>query len=115
MEYLSDTRRRQNLLRHTPYDELERRLKLNERCNHRLLIEKQTPEQLLKDIPDCSDYIAYPAPYTFMQQWAAAHLRKSKASESQVKESVLFAWRLAYDNYPTWRGISAANSRELFI
>ena len=46
---------------------------------------------------------------------AAAHLRKSKASESQVKESVLFAWRLAYDNYPTWRGISAANSRELFI
>src|SRR5437660_12652529 len=60
-------------------------------------------EQLLKDIPDCSDYIAYPAPYTFMQQWAAAHLRKSKASESQVKESVLFAWRLAYDNYPTWR------------
>ncbi len=74
MEYLSDTRRRQSLLRHTPYDELERRLKLNERCNHRLLIEKQTPEQLLKDIPDCSDYIAYPAPYTFMQQWAALNL-----------------------------------------
>jgi len=74
MEYLSDTRRRQNLLRHTPYDELERRLKLNERCNHRLLIEKQTPEQLLKDIPDCADYISYPAPYTFMQQWAALNL-----------------------------------------
>ena len=74
MEYLSDTRRRQNLLRHTPYDELEGRLKLNERCNHRLLIELQTPEQLLKDIPDCADYIAYPAPYTFMQQWAALNL-----------------------------------------
>jgi len=74
MEYLSDTRRRQNFLRHTPYDELERRLKLNERCNHRLLIEKQTPEQLLKDIPDCADYISYPAPYTFMQQWAALNL-----------------------------------------
>lgn len=74
LEYLSDTRRRQNLLRHTPYDELERRLRLNEQCNHRLLIEHETPTQLLKDIPACADYIAYPAPYTFMQQWAALNL-----------------------------------------
>jgi uncharacterized protein len=74
LEYLSDTRRRQNLLRHTPFDELERRLRLNEQCNHRLLIERQAPTQLLKDIPACSDYIAYPAPYTFMQQWAALNL-----------------------------------------
>lgn len=74
LEYLSDTRRRQNLLRHTPFDELERRLRLNEQCNHRLLIERQAPTQLLKDIPACNDYIAYPAPYTFMQQWAALNL-----------------------------------------
>jgi len=71
LEYLIDTRRRQHLLRHTPYDEMDRRLRANERCNHRLLIERQTPEQILKDSPDCADFITYPAPYTYMQQWAA--------------------------------------------
>jgi len=71
LEYLIDTRRRQNLLLHIPYDEMERRLRTNERCNHRLLIERQTPEQILKDSPECSDFITYPAPYTYMQQWAA--------------------------------------------
>jgi uncharacterized protein len=71
LEYLIDTRRRQNLLRHVPYDEMDRRLRTNERCNHRLLIERQTPEQVLKDSPDCSDFITYPAAYTYMQQWAA--------------------------------------------
>nr|MDQ3745254.1 alpha/beta hydrolase [Acidobacteriota bacterium] len=74
LEYLMDSRRRQHLLRHTPYDEMERRLRLNEQCNHRLLIERETPEQLLKEAPDCGDYIAYPAPYTYMQQWAALNL-----------------------------------------
>jgi pimeloyl-ACP methyl ester carboxylesterase len=71
LEYLMDTRRRQHLLRRTPYDEMERRLRLNEQCNHRLVIERETPDQLLKEIPDCGDYITYPAPYTYMQQWAA--------------------------------------------
>jgi pimeloyl-ACP methyl ester carboxylesterase len=71
LEYLIDTRRRQNLLRHVAFDEMERRLRLNEQCNHRLLIERETPEQVLKDNPACKDFIEYPAPYTFMQQWAA--------------------------------------------
>src|SRR5947209_3543302 len=74
LEYLTDTRRRQNLLRHIPFDEMERRLRLNEQCNQRLLIERQTPEQLLKEMPACGDFIAYPAPYTYMQQWAALNL-----------------------------------------
>ena len=74
LEYLLDTRRRQNLLRHTPYDEMERRLRLGEQCNHRLLVERETPEQLLKEMPACGEYISYPAPYTFMQQWAALNL-----------------------------------------
>ena len=74
LEYLTDTRRRQNLLRHVPYDELERRLRLNEECNHRLLIDKQTPEQVAKADPACGDFIQYPAPYTYMQQWASLNL-----------------------------------------
>jgi uncharacterized protein len=74
LEYLADTRRRQSLLRRTPYDEMERRLRLNEQCNHRLLVERETPEQLLKEIPSCADFVEYPAPYTYMQQWAALNL-----------------------------------------
>lgn len=74
LEYLTDTRRRQSLLRHVPYDEMERGLRLNEQCNHRLLIEREPPEQLLKEIPACGDYVSYPAPYTYMQQWAALNL-----------------------------------------
>src|SRR5437764_11912538 len=34
LEYLIDTRRRQNLLAHVPYDEMDRRARINERCNH---------------------------------------------------------------------------------
>ena len=71
LEYLTDTRRRQNMLRHVPYDEMERRLRLNEQCNHRLLIERQSADQLLKELPACKDYVEYPAPYSYMQQWAA--------------------------------------------
>lgn len=71
LEYLIDTRRRQNLLNRVPYDEMERRLRINERCNHRLLIERQSPDQILKESPECRDYISYPAAYTYMQQWAA--------------------------------------------
>lgn len=71
LEYLIDTRRRQYLLRHLPYDEMERRLRLNEQCNHRLLVERETPEQVLKENAACKDFVEYPAPYTFMQQWAA--------------------------------------------
>ena len=73
-EYLLDTLRRQALLRHTPYDEVDRDMQLTERCNHKLLIEVQTPEQVLKEMPQCQGHTSYPAPYTLMQQWAALNL-----------------------------------------
>ena len=73
-EYLLDTLRRQAMLRHTPYDEVDRNMRLNELCNHRLLIDRQTPEQIIKETPPCQGHIEYPAPYTLMQQWAALNL-----------------------------------------
>jgi pimeloyl-ACP methyl ester carboxylesterase len=73
-EYLLATLRRQALLRHTPYDEVDRDMLLSERCNHRLLIEQQTPEQILEEMPQCQSRVSYPAPYTLMQQWAALNL-----------------------------------------
>ena len=71
LEYLIDTRRRQNMLAHVAFDEMERKLRINERCNHRLLIEKQTFDDIVKVSPECRDFITFPAPYTYMQQWAA--------------------------------------------
>lgn len=70
LEYLLDTRRRQLVLAHTMYDEIDRRMMLDEQCNHRLLVAKQTPAAIGAAVPECADYIDYPAPFTFMQQWA---------------------------------------------
>ncbi|HYM23791.1 MAG TPA: alpha/beta fold hydrolase [Vicinamibacterales bacterium] len=70
LEYLIDSRRRQMLLAHTAPDEIDRRMAVDERCNHRLLIEKQKPDAILAAMPECADHIEYPAPFTFMQQWA---------------------------------------------
>ena len=73
-EYLLDSRRRQLLLAHVPYDEIDRRMAIDERCNHRLLIDKQQPETVIASDPRCTDHISYPAPFTFMQQWADVNL-----------------------------------------
>jgi len=70
-EYLLETRRRQGALHGTPYDELDRHMRVNERCNHRLLVEREAPEAILRSEPGCRDWITYPAPYTYMQQWAS--------------------------------------------
>jgi pimeloyl-ACP methyl ester carboxylesterase len=69
-EYLIDTRRRQMVLAHVPYDEMDRRMMLDERCNHRLLVDKQSPEAILATTPACADHISFPAPFTFVQEWA---------------------------------------------
>ena len=64
-EYLLDTRRRQMELQKMPFDEIDAAMRADEVCNHRFLIEKQTPDA------SCHDQTTYPAPATFMQQWAA--------------------------------------------
>ncbi len=73
-EYELENFRRQTLLARTPYDELERKSRRMRECRRRLLLEKQTPEQVLKDAPACSEYLDDPAPYTYMQQLADLNL-----------------------------------------
>lgn len=73
-EYELENFRRQTLLANVPYDETERRARQARACKQRLLVEKQTPEQILKDAPGCSDYVQSPAPYTYMQQLADLNL-----------------------------------------
>jgi pimeloyl-ACP methyl ester carboxylesterase len=74
IEYLLETRRRQNRLKGMPFDQLDHRQRVGERCNHDLLIERGTPEGILAAHPECGEFIEYPAPYTYMQQWAALDL-----------------------------------------
>ena len=71
VEYLLETRRRQNTLEGLPFDEIDRRQRLGEACNHALLVERERPDALLAARPECASFVEYPAPYTFMQQWAA--------------------------------------------
>jgi pimeloyl-ACP methyl ester carboxylesterase len=86
IEYLLETRRRQNGLKGMPFDELDHHQRLGELCNHALLIDNDKPGALLASHPECKDFIEYPAPYTFMQQWAALDL---SAQWKQVDVPVL--------------------------
>ena len=70
MEYLLETRRRQNTLKGMPFDELDAHQRLGERCTHALLVDKQVPDALLHARPDCKEFIEFAAPYTYVQQWA---------------------------------------------
>ncbi len=73
-EYLLETRRRQLQLGKTPFDEMDKALALSTTCSYRLLIEKRTPDEILKSAPECAEHIRFPAPYTYMQQWAALNM-----------------------------------------
>jgi uncharacterized protein len=73
-EYELANSRRQAVLAGTPYDELERRARQVRVCKQRLLLGKETPEQILKDAPGCAEHLDYPAPYTYMQQLADLNL-----------------------------------------
>jgi len=69
LEYLLETIRRQDRLHHMPFDELDRHMRLVERCNHEALIEGRT--DVVRASPPCADHLSYPAPLSFMRQWAA--------------------------------------------
>lgn len=57
MEYTLDNARRQLLILGHGYDEADRFVRLTERCQHRFLIDKQTPEQVMKASPECKDSV----------------------------------------------------------
>ena len=71
LEYLTETRRRQGVLHGEAYDELERHLRLNDECNHALLVDGKDAADIIRARPECKDEITYPASSTLMRQWAA--------------------------------------------
>ncbi len=71
VEYSLDNARRQMLMLGRPYDAADRYVRVVERCQHRFLVEKQMPEQILKDSPDCKDAVnTFGVAYTYLQQIA---------------------------------------------
>lgn len=71
VEYSLDNARRQMLMLGKPYDDADRVVRVVERCQHRFLIEKQTPETIVKDSPDCKDAVnTFGVAYTYLQQIA---------------------------------------------
>jgi pimeloyl-ACP methyl ester carboxylesterase len=71
MEYQMENVRRQLRLFDRPYDAIDREVRLAERCQHRFLIEKQTPEQVTKEAPECKDNVnTFGASATYLQQIA---------------------------------------------
>ena len=73
-EYWIETIRRQKLLAGNPHDKVDAEMTVALRCGYALLVERMAPAQILARSPECKDEIAFPAPYTFMQQWAALNM-----------------------------------------
>jgi uncharacterized protein len=88
-EYQLENTRRQMLLL-GPYDEADRAVRLAEKCGHRFLVEKLRPEQVLKDSPDCRDYVnTFGVSYTYLQQIADIDLA---VEWKKVDMPVLVTW-----------------------
>ena len=73
-EYVLETYRRQMILRGQPYDAVDRNMARVARCQYAVLLEKRSPEAVVKDMPECREHVQFPAPHTFMQQWAALNM-----------------------------------------
>lgn len=71
LEYQLENARRQLFIAGQPYDAADRFVRVLERCQHRFLIDKQTPEQILKTSPECKDAVnTFGVSYTYLQQIA---------------------------------------------
>jgi pimeloyl-ACP methyl ester carboxylesterase len=62
------------VLEGVPYDSIEIKQADKELAMHLLFTEKWTPDMILKDHPDFSEYITYPVNYIYMQEVAAINL-----------------------------------------
>jgi uncharacterized protein len=68
IEYELLNSRRQEMLGGATPAEVDGALLLKELCMHRLLVEKQPRETVLRERPECKDYIAYPTGDDYFRQ-----------------------------------------------
>jgi alpha-beta hydrolase superfamily lysophospholipase len=75
MEYTLENARRQALILGMPYDKADHLLRMTELCQHRFLIDRQTPGQVIKETPECRDHVGtFGVSSTYLQQIAALDL-----------------------------------------
>lgn len=88
-EYELENTRRQTLL-FAPYDEADRAVRSAEKCTHMFLVDKLRPDQILKDHPDCREYVnTFGVSYTYLQQIADLDLA---VEWKKVDVPVLVTW-----------------------
>jgi len=59
------------LLLGRPYDVADDYVRTVEKCQRRFLIGKQTPEEIIKEMPECKDSVrTFGVAYTYLQQVA---------------------------------------------
>ena len=88
-EYQLENIRRQTLL-FAPYDEADRAVRVGEKCTHLFLVQKLRPEQIVKDHPECQDYVqTFGVSYTYLQQIADLDLA---VEWKKVDVPVLVTW-----------------------
>ena len=89
-EYQLENLRRQILLFDRPYDEADRSVRTAERCLHRFLVEKQRPDQIVTDSPECADSVnTFGVSNTYLRQIADLDLA---AEWKNVDVPVLVTW-----------------------
>jgi len=89
-EYQLENTRRQLLLGR-PYDEVEKAARTMARCQYHFFIEKQTPEQVVKNDPDCKDAVhTFGVSASYLQQIADLDLA---AEWKKIDVPVLVTWR----------------------
>lgn len=90
LEYELENARRQLLILGRPYDFVDQYVRTVERCQHRFAVEKQTPDQIVKDAPECKEPVdTFSASYTYLQQIADLDLA---AEWKKVDVPVMVTW-----------------------
>ena len=89
-EYQLENTRHQLLLLGRPYDAVEKATRTMALCQYHFLIEKQTPEQVVKNHPDCRDSVhTFGVSATYLQQIADLGLA---AEWKKIDVPVLVTW-----------------------
>jgi pimeloyl-ACP methyl ester carboxylesterase len=71
IDYEDVNARRQFSMKGIKGKELEDKLRMRNACARRLLMDRQSPEDIVKAEPACQEYVQYPAHHTYMQQIGA--------------------------------------------
>ena len=88
-EYGLENARRQLRLLGRPYDVIDKYVRVLEKCQYRLFVEKQLPDQILKDMPECKDSMVPTVSSNYLQQIADLDLA---VEWKKVDVPVLVTW-----------------------